>query len=85
MPGGTDSSRPVPCDTAGGGHAQPVIDDSVPHSARVYDYYLGGKDHFAADRETGQKAMQSWPAVRTAVRENRAFLGRAVRYLPVKR
>jgi SAM-dependent methyltransferase len=47
----------------------------------MYDYYLGGKDHFAADRETAQKAMQSWPAVRTAVRENRAFLGRAVRYL----
>jgi SAM-dependent methyltransferase len=60
---------------------QPVLDTTKPHSARVYDYYLGGKDHFAADRETGQKAMQSWPAVRTAVRENRAFLGRAVRYL----
>ncbi len=60
---------------------QPGFDITKPHSARVYDYYLGGKDHFAADRETGQKAMQSWPAVRTAVRENRAFLGRAVRYL----
>ncbi len=60
---------------------QPVFDTTKAHSARVYDYYLGGKDHFAADRETGQKAMQSWPAVRTAVRENRAFLGRAVRYL----
>ncbi|HYS31715.1 MAG TPA: SAM-dependent methyltransferase [Streptosporangiaceae bacterium] len=60
---------------------QPVIDTTRPHSARVYDYYLGGKDHFAADRETAEKAMLSWPAVRTAVRENRAFLGRAVRYL----
>jgi S-adenosyl methyltransferase len=60
---------------------EPVIDTTKPHSARVYDYYLGGKDHFAADRETGQKAMQSWRAVRTAVQENRAFLGRAVRYL----
>ncbi len=58
-----------------------AIDTSKPHSARVYDFYLGGKDHFAADRETGEKAMRSWPAVRTAVRENRAFLGRAVRYL----
>jgi SAM-dependent methyltransferase len=47
----------------------------------MYDYYLGGKDHFAADRRTAEAAMQSWPAVRTAVRENRAFLGRAVRYL----
>jgi SAM-dependent methyltransferase len=60
---------------------RPVIDTGKPHSARMYDYYLGGKDHFAADRETAQKAMQSWGAVRTAVRENRAFLGRAVRYL----
>jgi SAM-dependent methyltransferase len=60
---------------------QPVFDPTKPHSARVYDYYLGGKDNFAADRETGHRAMQSWPAVRTAVRENRAFLGRAVRYL----
>lgn len=60
---------------------QPVIDQTKSHSARVYDYYLGGKDHFAADRETAEKAMQSWRAVRTAVRENRAFLGRAVRYL----
>ena len=63
---------------------QPVIDTSKAHSARVYDYYLGGKDNYAADRETGDKAMQSWRAVRTAVRENRAFLGRAVRYLAVE-
>jgi hypothetical protein len=60
---------------------QPVIDTTKAHAARVYDYYLGGKDHYAADRETAEKAMQSWRAVRTAVRENRAFLGRAVRYL----
>jgi SAM-dependent methyltransferase len=59
----------------------PEFDTTKAHSARVYDFYLGGKDHFAADSETGRKAMQSWPAVRTAVRENRAFLGRAVRYL----
>ena len=59
----------------------PEFDTTTAHSARVYDFYLGGTDHFAVDRETGLKAMQSWPAVRTAVRENRAFLGRAVRYL----
>jgi SAM-dependent methyltransferase len=57
------------------------LDPSRPHPARVYDYYLGGTDHFEVDRETGERAMQSWRAVRTAVRENRAFLGRAVRYL----
>jgi SAM-dependent methyltransferase len=65
----------------GGVPMQPGFDPTKAHSARVYDYYLGGKDHYAADRETGQKAMQSWRAVRTAVRENRAFLGRAVQYL----
>lgn len=47
----------------------------------MYDYYLGGKNHFAADRETADKALDSWPAGRTGLRENRKFLGRAVRYL----
>ena len=47
----------------------------------MYDYFLSGKDHYAADRETAEKAIASWPSVRTAVRENRTFLGRAVRYL----
>jgi hypothetical protein len=59
----------------------PEIDTSKPHSARMYDYFLGGKDNFAADREVADKAMKAWPAIRTASRENRAFLGRAVRYL----
>jgi hypothetical protein len=57
------------------------IDVSRPHAARMYDYFLGGKDNFAADRATAAKVLDSWGAVRTAVRENRAFLGRAVRYL----
>jgi hypothetical protein len=63
------------------GGIPPEIDTSKPHSARIYDYLLGGKDNFAADRETAQKALAAWPAIRTAARENRAFLGRAVRYL----
>ncbi|HEY7264998.1 MAG TPA: SAM-dependent methyltransferase [Trebonia sp.] len=57
------------------------IDASRPHSARVYDYLLGGKDNFAADREVADKTIEAWPTARTAARENRAFLGRAVRYL----
>jgi len=61
--------------------ATPEIDVSRPHPARMYDYFLGGKDNFAADRATASKVLESWGAVRTAVRENRAFLGRAVRYL----
>ncbi len=60
---------------------QDRIDTTKPHAARMYDYYLGGKDHFAVDRETAERAALSWPSVRVATRENRAFLGRAVRYL----
>jgi hypothetical protein len=59
----------------------PEIDTSKPHPARMYDYYLGGKNHFAADRETAEKGLANWPAGRAAARENRAFLGRAVRFL----
>ena len=57
------------------------LDIGKPHPARIYDYFLGGKDNFAADRETADKILQTWGAVRVGVRENRAFLGRAVRYL----
>jgi hypothetical protein len=57
------------------------IDTSKPHSARMYDYYLGGKNHFAADRETAEKLLATMPWARTGARANRAFLGRAVRYL----
>src|ERR1700758_851 len=67
--------------TGSTGLMEPRIDTGKPHTARIYDYYLGGKDNFAADRRTAERAMESWPAVRTAVRENRAFLGRAVRFL----
>jgi len=59
----------------------PEIDISKPHPARLYDYYLGGKDNFAADREMADKVLAVVPGVRTGPRENRAFLGRAVRYL----
>jgi len=59
----------------------PDVDSSRPHMARIYDYFLGGENHFAADRETAQKILQTNPAIRIAARENRAFLGRAVRYL----
>jgi S-adenosyl methyltransferase len=57
------------------------VDTSRPHSARIYDYFLGGKNHFAADRETADKVLAAAPGLRTGPRENRAFLGRAVRYL----
>jgi hypothetical protein len=59
----------------------PEIDTSRPHSARMYDYFIGGKNHFAADRKTAKEVLRHSPHVHTAARENRAFLGRAVRYL----
>ncbi|GAA0556501.1 SAM-dependent methyltransferase [Paractinoplanes ferrugineus] len=52
-----------------------------PHPARVYDYLLGGKDNFAADREAAHRGLQANPDSRIPPRENRLFLGRAVRYL----
>jgi hypothetical protein len=63
------------------GQARLGIDTTKPHPARMYDYMLGGKNNFAVDRETAEKALKSWGTARTAARENRAFLGRAVRYL----
>lgn len=59
----------------------PEIDTSRPHSARVYDYMIGGKNNFAADREAAAQVLKYSPNAHTAARENRAFLGRAVRYL----
>ena len=59
----------------------PEIDTSRPHPARMYDYYIGGKNHFAADRALADKALAAWPAGRIGLRENRKFLGRVVKYL----
>ncbi|MET0423232.1 MAG: SAM-dependent methyltransferase [Actinoplanes sp.] len=57
------------------------FDSGVAHPARRYNYWLGGKDNFAADRESGDLLAKSYPAARIAARANRAFLQRAVRYL----
>jgi len=59
----------------------PDFDTSVPHIARVYDYWLGGTDNFAADRAMGERTMQAYPNLALSVRANRAFLARAVRFL----
>lgn len=57
------------------------IDTTRAHPARMYDYLLGGKDHFKADRDAIAGLLRAVPNARTGARENRAFLGRAVRYL----
>ncbi|MGW1740930.1 SAM-dependent methyltransferase [Nocardia sp. NPDC001965] len=51
------------------------------HSARIYDYFLGGKDNYPADREAAAKIEQAIPSVRVVARDNRAFMVRAMRYL----
>jgi hypothetical protein len=57
------------------------VDTTVPHIARIYNYWLGGKDNYAADREAAEKVIAATPTVRPGVLANRAFLGRAVRHL----
>jgi hypothetical protein len=57
------------------------IDTTVPHSARVWNYWLGGKDNFAVDRQIGEAVRQLFPGVVDAARQSRAFLGRVVRFL----
>jgi hypothetical protein len=79
MPAGRDDAGGLPPDTP-----SPPFDTSVPHIARVYNYWLGGKDHFAADRELAERFIKADPEVIAGVRANRAFLGRAVHFLAAK-
>jgi hypothetical protein len=57
------------------------IDTTVAHSARLWNYLLGGKDNFAADREAAEQALAFMPDLRLSARADREFLGRAVTYL----
>ena len=66
-------------DPEGGLH--PGFDTTVAHPARVYDYWLGGKDNFTADRKAAEAVIAVRPSIIRDIRENREFLGRAVRYL----
>lgn len=59
----------------------PEIDTSRPQEARVYDYILGGKDNYAVDRAVGDQMIAAMPAMPVGARANRAFLGRAVRFV----
>ena len=57
------------------------FDARVAHPARIYDYWLGGKDNFEADRIAGEETIAAYPAIRASARANRAFLARSVRFL----
>jgi hypothetical protein len=59
----------------------PEIDTSVPHSARIWNYWLGGKDNYPADQEVGDQIAKMFPSIVAMARHDRAFLVRAVRYL----
>ncbi|TXK42367.1 SAM-dependent methyltransferase [Nonomuraea sp. C10] len=73
---GTDPPAPADSDA-------PIsrINRHIPHPARIYDYLLGGKDNFDADRKAAEALIELSPGTREGVRAHRAFLGRAVRYL----
>ncbi|MGW1209456.1 SAM-dependent methyltransferase [Streptomyces sp. NPDC002499] len=62
-------------------HAARDIDTSRPHSARMYDYYLGGKDHFEIDKTAAESVAGVYPGIFVCARENRAFMHRATRVL----
>jgi SAM-dependent methyltransferase len=64
-----------------GQQPSPKIDTSVAHSARIWNYWLGGKDHYPIDRRVGDKILEMFPHIADLARADRAFLGRAVRYL----
>ncbi|TQM11735.1 S-adenosyl methyltransferase [Pseudonocardia kunmingensis] len=57
------------------------INPTVPHSARIWNYWLGGKDYYAADREAGDKVLATYPGIREDARQARDFLARAVTHL----
>jgi hypothetical protein len=60
---------------------RPGFDTSVAHSARVHDYWLAGKENYAADRAAGDAVIAAYPGIVMSVRANRAFLARVVRFL----
>jgi len=66
---------------SGSGTGSAGLDTSVPNVARIYDYILGGKDNFAADRRAAQQLLAALPDIAGTVRDNRSFIGRVVRFL----
>ena len=63
------------------GGQPPEINTDVPQTARIWNYWLGGKDNFPVDRQVGDQILEAFPAIVENARASRAFLARAVRYL----
>jgi S-adenosyl methyltransferase len=73
---------PVPEDFLVPGLEQkPKIDTTIPHSARIWNYWLGGKDNYPVDQAAGDEYVTTFPGIVDIARQSRAFLARAVRYL----
>jgi S-adenosyl methyltransferase len=68
-------------ESSGSARPAPAIDTTVPHSARIWNYWLGGKDNYEVDRMAGDQFMQAFPDIAVIARASRAFLGRTIRYL----
>jgi hypothetical protein len=78
----TDDSSAVPADLEEPADtAKTGIDTSVPHSARIWNYWLGGKDNFAVDRAAGDAWEATFPGMRDVARASRGFLTRSIHYL----
>jgi hypothetical protein len=77
----TSDEAPAPGAGPTGPAGPPPFDTSVANQARIYDYLLGGKDNYAADRAAVDAVLEVAPEMGFAARANRAFLGRVVRYL----
>jgi S-adenosyl methyltransferase len=73
--------EPGPREPGGGAAGRQAFDTSVAHSARVHDYWLGGRDNYPADRAAGDAVIAAYPGIIGSVRAGRAFLARVVRFL----
>ncbi|MFE3881778.1 SAM-dependent methyltransferase [Streptomyces lydicus] len=69
----------------GGANSERELEQDRPHSARMYDYYLGGKTNYLVDREAAQEVISLFPSIPAAARANRSFMHRAVHYLASER
>jgi hypothetical protein len=78
VPDGTPADRPATT-------ASKDLRTDQAHGARIYDYILGGKDNFAADRAAGDATLQVWPALRIHMQANRSFMHRVARYLAAEK
>jgi hypothetical protein len=76
------STRRYAAVTAGAGdEGRPEIDTTVPHSARIWNYWLGGSDNYPVDRQAGEQTIAVLPEIVDIARASRQFLVRVVRYL----